>query len=60
MPGHDNNDQTLGQVSCELEQDSWNRNQAGQDKRDRTYRTGQQGWENLGRTVLVWQLGQDH
>jgi hypothetical protein len=32
MPGHDNNDQTLGQMSCELEQDSWNRNQARQDK----------------------------
>jgi hypothetical protein len=31
MPGHDNNDQTLGQVSCEQEQDSCNRNQVGQD-----------------------------
>ncbi len=32
MPGPDNNDQSLGQVSCEQEQDSWKRNQAGQDK----------------------------
>jgi hypothetical protein len=43
MPGHDNYDQTLGQVSFEQEQDSWNRNQAGQDKGDRTDRTGQIG-----------------
>jgi hypothetical protein len=44
MSGHDNNDQTLGQVSCEQEQDSWNRNQARQDKGDRT---GQQGWKTM-------------
>ncbi len=46
MPGYDNYDQTLGQVSFEQEQDSWNRNQAGQDKVDRTDRTGQIGQGN--------------
>ncbi len=52
MPGHDNYDQTLGQVSFEQEQDSWNRNQAGQDKGDRTDRTGQIGQGNRdGKTI---------
>jgi hypothetical protein len=32
----------------------------GQDRWDRTDRTGQQGGYNCGRTVQVWQLGQDH
>ena len=52
MPGHDNYDQTLGQVSFEQEQDSWNRNQAGQDKGDRTDRTRQIGQGNRdGKTI---------
>jgi hypothetical protein len=52
MLGHDNYDQTLGQVSFEQEQDSWNRNQAGQDKGDRTDRTGQIGQDNRdGKTI---------
>ncbi len=52
MPGHDNNEQTLGQVSCEQEQDSWNRNQAGQDKGDKADRTGQIGQGNRdGKTI---------
>jgi hypothetical protein len=59
MPGHDNNDQTQGQVSCEQEQDSWNRNQAGQDKGDKTDRTGQIGQGNLDQTARTGELVQN-
>ncbi len=56
MPGHDNNDQTLGQVSCEQEQDSWKEpggtGQGRQDRQDRTDSTGQIGQGNRdGKTM---------
>ncbi len=61
MPGYDNNDQTLGQVSCEQEQDSWNKNQVGHDKRERTDRIGQIGQGNRtwqGSPVVATGTGQ--